>query len=221
MLLLKKTFFAFVLLYILTACSKENTTPLELSISKITDSLFLKPVTFGAYVSETPESITWDFGDNTTGTGVSVQHTYKDMGIFQVICTAKLRGKTYTSAVKVAMKGDVRIVGKKRYNGTQTYSTGFANFLTPINWVTRNISDTTIELTAPSDHLLNIFGNNTGVWQHDNGSDVLYQTIRIFQVGSTKVYLFYYPSNDSSFIYYSYAGNGIDPYIEYKLSQKK
>ncbi len=226
MLLLKKTFFVLIVFCILTACSKENTTPLELSLSKVSDSLIYKPVSFGAYVSETPESITWDFGDNSTGTGTSPQHTYQKLGTYRVVCTAKLRGKTYTASQQFEMFGDNRIEGQKRFYGTHTYSTAFGGF-DPTNFVTVNITDTILNFTGISARgnsgtpSMKIFDYHTGLWQHDNGTEVLYHTNNLVQVYSSITTLAYYPANDSTYVYFIQYGYKPYPGHEYKLYQKK
>jgi parallel beta-helix repeat protein len=52
-----------------------------------------KTVTFNASVSYDYDgmiiSYKWDFGDNTNGTGMTVEHTYSDYGIFNVTLTVK------------------------------------------------------------------------------------------------------------------------------------
>jgi PKD repeat protein len=65
-----------------------------------------QPVAFNASQSETSGNMTkfnWDFGDNTTGTGMYVNHTYTNPGTFQVTLSAiSTHGRaTYTLFVPV------------------------------------------------------------------------------------------------------------------------
>lgn len=223
---MKQNFFLILSAFVFTGivgCTKNDPPPFKISIDKITDSLTLNPITFHATVSEPPESYSWNFGDGSTSTLLQPQHAYQNMGIFNVVCTATLRGASYNANYKLEIKGDSRLVGQQRnFYGTEYYNTAVTGLGTPINFVTRTITDTVLIFTAPSHFQLAVFNNAPAAWQHVTLGEVLYQYNNVMQVGSVRALLYYYPAKDSCYVYYNANDNPhYGDLVEYKLYQKK
>ncbi len=206
----------------LAACSKPDpATPLDISINKISDSLISMPITFSAKVSLTPDSYTWDFGDGTTSTEISPKHIYRNMGFYNVGCVVKRLGMPFSASYRLEIKGDGRMLGLRRFSGTHTYNSVNLNG-TAMNDVTRVIPDTTLTITAPGSYKIAVDGHLWGAWQHDTGTEILFQTVPNTTYGKVYTYLFYYPANDSVFVYYSVTDNPkFGDRQKYNLSQKK
>lgn len=205
------------------ACSKINDNlPMDISIVKVSDSLTLKPISFSAIVSKTPDSYSWDFGDHTaTSTEVSPKHTYQNMGSYNVVCTVTRKGVVSQASYRLEIKGDGRMMGLRRYTGTHTYNTSNINGIAS-NDVTRFIADTILTISAPSSFQIAINGRPWGLWQHDTGTEILYQTLPYTTYNKVYTYLFYYPANDSTFVYYSITDNPkFGDRQHFDLSEKK
>ena len=214
-----KAGFVLVILVTLSACTKNNE-PFQITVKSGIDSLTLQSIQFFAFTSETADSYIWDFGDGGTAAAPFVQHIYQKMGMYTVSCTATVRERKYTAAMKFEVKGDSRIVGQRRFYGTHTYSITPSNLLgPPPGFVTATIADTVLTFTAPS-HFQLYFINSYTAWQHDTGTEVQYQFKDYFQNRSTLINLYYYPANDSAYIRYNHFGIG-DISHEYILYQKR
>lgn len=122
----------FVLFLTLSACTKTNE-PFRITIKPGLDSLTLQPIQFSAITSETADSYRWDFGDGGSSNIPFAQHVYKEMGIFTVSCTATIRGREYTAAIRFEVKGDSRMVGQRRFYGTHYYNQNMGPMSTP--WI--------------------------------------------------------------------------------------
>lgn len=205
------------------ACSKINDNlPIDISIVKVRDSLTLKPISFSATVSKAPDSYSWDFGDHTaTSAEVSPKHTYQNMGFFNVVCTVTRKGVVSQASYRLEIKGDGRMMGLRRFTGTHTYNAVNINGIAS-NDVTRIIADTMLTISAPSSFQIAVDGHLWGLWQHDTGTEILYQTLPNTTYGKVYTYLFYYPANDSTFVYYSVTDNPkFGDRQHFNLSEKK
>jgi len=212
--------FSFFVFVWMIACTKDSK-PFEISIASIKDSLTLKPITFSAYVTETPDSYSWDFGDGTTSTSATPQHAYQTMGIFKVACSVKIKDASYAAYYQLKIKGDSRIVGQKRFYGTHFFSTSANQYGIALTFVTRTISDTVLTFTAPSDFKLSVC-NLLASWKYDIAGEIFYQDFTFVQVGLHTVNFYYYPAKDSAYIVYRPGDNAIHgDESEYKLYQKK
>ncbi len=193
------------------ACSKPSPgTPVTITINPITDSLMKLPIKFSATVYPDVESYLWNFGDGTTSTETSPSHTYQDMGTYNISCIVYRLGVAHTATGKVLVKGDPRLVAPRHFSGTSTY---INNFQTP-NSVTRNLADTIITFTWYSP-----FSLNGMIWNHDNGTEVQYQTSPV--ATSVYEYLRFYPANDSVYIFINLTGVPGSVYTSYSLASKK
>gem|GEM_PF-1537664 len=210
-----------IVLATLIACTKTNE-PFQITVKPGLDSLTLQPIQFSAITSEAADSYLWDFGDGGTSDIPFTQHIYKQMGIYNVSCTATIRGKKYIAGIRFEVKGDSRMVGQRRFYGTHYYNQTLGPLGSPLDFVTRNISDTLLTFTFPSQFNIAVNGKLFGMWQHDNGTDILYQLLSTTTYGKFRTYIFYYPANDSMFVYNSFGDNPrFGDRQEYKLSQKK
>lgn len=210
-----------IFFFLNSSCTKKDPGPLEISIATITDSLISKPISFFARVSQAPDSYTWDFGDGTTSTEINPKHIYKNMGFFNVGCIVKRNGVAYSASYRLEIKGDGRMLGQRHFYGTHTYNSANQNG-TALNDVTLNIQDTTLTITAPGSFKIAVDGRLWGAWAHDTGTEILYQTVPTTTHGKVYTYLFFYPANDSVFVFYSDTDNPkFGDHQQFRLSQKK
>jgi hypothetical protein len=194
------------LVLIWAACTKTEPRPFEISIPAIKDSLTLRPITFSATVSETPDFYDWDFGDGSTATTASPQHTYQKMGDYSVVCTAKLRGISYKVGYKLKIKGDSRLVGQRRFYGTETYNSALGPLATPINFVDRPIKDTILDFHTANTFELYIFGVPV-ILNHDTLGEILYQYQSTTTHNKQHTFLRFYAANDSAYVFSSSTDN--------------
>lgn len=81
-----------------------------------------EPVFFTDTSSPKPKSVTWNFGDGSTGTGLSVSHTYTKAGTYQVTETADFGGCTDVT------KKNIVITGKPTASFTGSGDTATCNY---------------------------------------------------------------------------------------------
>jgi len=206
-----------VFVFLIFSCTKKDAGPIEISIVKITDSLKKQPISFFANVSQAPESYSWDFADGSTSTEVSPKHTYQEMGTYNVGCIVKLKGVAYSASYKLLIKGDGRILGTVRhFSGIHNYLNGS----TQMQYVTRLIADTILTITAPNPFDLDVFKVRI-TWNHDTGSEVLYQNSVFSSSTGGYEYLRYYPANDSIYINFSSHDPPVFNADRYEFMQKK
>src|SRR6185295_8046629 len=91
-----------------TSCGPIYTGPSVMNCSFNATPDLLNPSTIH-YSANAPagSTITWDFGDNTSGTGTSVHHTYNSIGYFQVCMTADYFGTSCTACDSVPVSNTV------------------------------------------------------------------------------------------------------------------
>lgn len=205
----------FFVVELLMGCTKSDP-PFTMSVRTSIDSLTFRPVTIEANTSVPAESYYWTFGDGTNATTSShiTEHTYQQMGQYQISCVARHNGLKDTAYPSLKyIKGDGRIInGKERhFYGTHTITTPVG--INTLSTRTLVITDTII---VPTYHSIKriIFLNTILDWYYD-GPEVLYRNRDIYTDGTLK----FYPASDSLQYSYSYGHMGYGE--TYTLSQKK
>jgi PKD repeat protein len=128
--------------YVVNAYTGAPTVPV---ISAPTVTGTAKPVTLTASALDAlPLTYSWDFGDNTTGSGASVQHSYSNAGNYQVTVTAtNTKGaKTVSAPLSVSVLQQVSNALTAACGGSNCSATGATTYS----------------------------GSGVGVWQYQNAS---------------------------------------------------
>lgn len=137
------------LLWLVTACKKDKESESAPSISFTMTSGYKTTLPVNVvFTANAPSSdnVTWDFGDGTTGQGLTVNHTYSSYGAYNVKATATKSGLSATFSKFLAVTFHRRAVIKK-VEVLQTPA------LKPggMDWDPGNFPDLTYEIVFPGD----------------------------------------------------------------------
>jgi hypothetical protein len=162
---MKKILLLSALFWVFAACKKSSTDETSLIVTIVTQGGISTTVPATVHFSTTSgdyDSATWDFGDGTTGTGLTTQHTYTHFGCFKVTVTAKKGSATAVNSKDVPVSNFKRIVLKNMDVITiPAFGPG------GVNWDSGTDPDLTYSIVFPGDTMYNA---STILWNVTGGS---------------------------------------------------
>lgn len=136
-------------LFLLTTCKKDKESESAPSISFTMTSGYKTTLPVNVvFTANAPsaDNVTWDFGDGTTGQGLTVNHTYSNYGAYKVKATATKSGLSSTFSKDLAITFHRRAVIKKiEVLQTPTLKPG------GVDWDPGNFPDLTYDIVFPGD----------------------------------------------------------------------
>ncbi len=191
---MKKLLYIFALAVVISSCKKsEDAAPsplyVDMKVSGNTGVASLPGTAhFTAYIPDSAETVSWDFGDSTTATGFSVNHLYHRYGNFNVTISATKGNRTGTRTRKIP----VTIYRKFQLNAirileTEPYAPG------NITWDPGNDKpDLTTDITFPNGIILR---PNVVLYDTDTGYISIIPPLSTTSLdGAVKIEIFDYDS---------------------------
>jgi PKD repeat protein len=154
---------SFSLLFSTCKKDKDAETPPSISFAMTSGYKTTLPVNV-VFTANSPsaDNITWDFGDGTTGQGMTVNHTYTSYGAYKIKATATKLGLSTTFTKDLAITFHRRAVIKKiEVLQTPTLKPG------GVDWDPGNFPDLTYDIVFPGD---TIFDSGTVLNNSETGT---------------------------------------------------